>query len=330
MSYPSVGYVYDNIMGGHLHTDYHPERPERIYSINSTITREQLNMLLTKVEARKATHEEVRLAHSEEYLAKITKILTGPQPERLSLTDRDMYANSKTLDSAYFASGSCLNLLEKILDDKLDSGFANVRPPGHHATPEKCSGFCFFNNVMISAISAAMRGKKVLIVDWDIHYADGSVAVLDNLYKTKPELADRIFLFTIHKWDNGSFYPGTGKSHNGKRYISLGFNGSKGDDFYINQFRDILMPTALEFSPDLIIVSAGFDAAMGDPLGECNVTPKGYYNLTQILQEICPKIMMVLEGGYNLESISQSALACLQALLKISFKVPVMHCQTWN
>lgn len=321
-SYPRVGYVYDNQMGGHQHSDFHWERPERIYSINTTVNKAELNMLLYNVKSRKASTEELRLAHSQEYIQAITRQLQGSNPGNISLTDQDMYANKKTLNSALLATGSCLNLLEEILENRMDSGFANVRPPGHHASPEKCNGFCFFNNVVISAINAAMRGKRVLIVDWDVHFGDGSISILNSLHKINPELADKIFFFSIHRWDNGKFYPGTGKSYTKNRSISIGFNGPQGDKYYINQFKNILTPIATEFKPDLILVSAGFDAAMGDPLGGSHVTPEGYYTLSKILQDICPKIMMVLEGGYNLKSISNSAVACLQALLHLPLKIP--------
>ena len=125
--------------------------------------------------------------------------------------------------------------------------------------------------------------------------------------------------FSIHRYDNGSFFPrgDIGKSgiHKSAQIINVGFNGPKDDTFYLSTFNNILKPYALQFNPDLIIVSCGFDAAKGDPLGECHVTPQGYYELTQILQGICPKIAMVLEGGYNLDAISNSAVACLKALL---------------
>jgi histone deacetylase 6 len=165
---------------------------------------------------------------------------------------------------------------------------------------------------MIAALDAAKHCHNVLIVDWDVHCGDGSIEIM----KQNRDI-DNLMYFSIHRSDRGTFYPGqisiSGEELDG-RIIKVGFDGPNGDDFYIETFKSYAKRFR-EFKPDIILVSAGFDAARSDPLGGCFVTPKGYYDMTRILQDICPRIAMVLEGGYSLRAISKSALACVLALL---------------
>ena len=265
-----------------------------------------------------ATREQLAVVHGEWYLDKVFKNM-GLLEDWFD----DIFTNKRTRDSALRATGTALKMVQMIIDDEIDCGFANVRPPGHHASENRCGGFCFFNTVAIAAITAARQGRRVLIVDWDVHYGDGTAAVLQNLAEKDPKVAANIFFFSIHRWDNGSFYPGkgkedgSGKSRNdfANRVINVGFNGAKGDEFYLDTFKSLVLPLRETFKPDLIIVSAGFDAAVGDDLGGCHVTPRCYGELTRLLSAITPHVALVLEGGYNLRSISQSAVECVKALL---------------
>jgi len=312
-----VGVVYDPIMGEH-HNDgdgFHYERPERIYSIYQSLVTSGLISSLVSIKSREATRTELELAHVPEYVNKIIELLSRPNTND-RIPDSDMYANEHTLKAALTAAGSTLQLTQDIMENKIESGFAIVRPPGHHATPGKCMGFCYFHNLGIAAIHAAKNGRRVLIVDFDVHHGNGT----EKLIRKHKELRNLLF-FSIHRWDDGEFYPGTGKPIETERVINVGFNGSRGDGFYLSMFKNRLLPRAKGFAPDLILVSAGFDAAEGDPLGQCTVTPDGYYQMIQILQSICPNIALVLEGGYNLQSISQSSLACTQALLKVPLQI---------
>ena len=343
-----VGYAYDTLCGGHASEDApHPECPERIYSIDKAL---RLNGFVDKVVrcgaqwevngvegGILATREQLEVVHGKWYLDKVFKNM-GLLEDWFD----DIFTNKSTRDSALRATGTALKMVQMIVDGEIDCGFANVRPPGHHASENRCAGFCFFNTVAIAAITAARQGRRVLIVDWDVHYGDGTVAILKTLAEKDPKVAENIFFFSIHRWDNGSFYPGAephGKSNslvmsrvdyanrvinvgfNGEsrndpanRIINVGFNGPKGDEFYIDTFKSLVLPLRETFKPDLIIVSAGFDAAVGDEIGGCHVTPQCYGELTRLLSVITPHVALVLEGGYNLRSISQSAVECMKAL----------------
>jgi len=308
MKSPRVGLIYDTIMGGHKASGFHCERPERIYSIYQALQAHDLLDKLIALPSKEASRTELELAHCSDYLDRTFSDLS--QPGQINLPDYDMFANGQTLKAALTAAGSTLHLTKEVMEDNLDSGFAIVRPPGHHATSGQCMGFCFFNNLGISAIHVAQTGKRVMIVDIDVHHGNGT----QKIVKKHKELRNLLF-YSIHRWDNGTFYPGTGKPCDTERVVNVGFNGSKGDTWYLDTFDNRLIPRAQQFAPELIMVSCGFDAAAGDPLGQCGVTPEGYYAMIKRLQSVCPKIVLVLEGGYNLSAISNSAVACVQALL---------------
>lgn len=302
----TVGLAYDPEMGLHQ-TDFHVESPERIYTLHKMLMKSGLDPLLLRTETREATEEELLLAHTPEYLHKLTVQLLQKAPR---FADPDLYANQHTLKCAKLAVGSCLNL---VTDERVNRGFAMVRPPGHHAMPGKCMGFCYFNNLGICAIHLARTGKRVLIVDWDVHHGNGT----ERLIRRNENRDLPLMFFSIHRYDHGQFYPGTGQPQNGEKIINIGFNGPQDDEFYLNTFQNVLLSRAKKFKPDIILVSCGFDAAQGDPLGQCQVTPSGYYQMTEILKEICPRIYLILEGGYNLQSISESFVACLRSLLDL-------------
>lgn len=314
MSLSPFGLVYEPSLTNHSPHDGgtdHIERPARITSIYQEILNSGMIDLCQHIRGRSITDEEILLAHSPKHLRKMTVALSQPKPY---FADHDMYGNHRTLECARLAAGSTIKLITEMISERIYSGLALVRPPGHHATCNKYMGFCFLNNVMIAALVATKLGKRVLVVDWDVHFGNGSSDIMKNNRDNS-----NLMYFSIHRYDNGTFYPG-GKQgasgiYEGGRLINVGFNGSEDDKFYTTTFNRLLLPQAQKFKPDLIIVSAGFDAAEGDPLGQCHVTPKGYYELTKILQKICPRIALVLEGGYNLKSISESCVACIKALL---------------
>jgi histone deacetylase 4/5 len=311
MSYPNVGYVYDAQMGKH-YSYGHLERPERIYTIQNAISIAGLLPLLKQIKSRLCTDDELLLAHTKAYISK-------KNPLTNSKNNVDMYINDHTINAAKLAAGSTINLVNAIANGELESGFAIVRPPGHHAFANKCSGFCFYNNVAISAKAMSKLGKKVLIVDFDVHFGDAT----HDMVKAWND--PNIHYYSIHRWDDGDFYPGTGKSYISDKIILDGFNGCKGDDYYTNAFNNLFKPNALKYEPDIIIVSAGFDAACGDPLGACIVTSKGYYAMINILKEITPNIALVLEGGYSLESLATGSVACIQALLGLKLDISKVH-----
>ncbi|KAK6175214.1 hypothetical protein SNE40_013722 [Patella caerulea] len=229
----------------------------------------------------------------------------------------DMF--QKSYECALLSAGSVLNVVDTVLSGQAQNGVAINRPPGHHAERDTCMGFCFFNNVAIAAKYAQNKYgvKRILILDWDVHHGNGT----QNQFYNDPS----VLFISLHKFDNGWFYPmapdgghdfigsGDGEGYN----INIPWNHhAMGNSEYISAFLQIVMPVAYEFAPELVLVSAGFDSARGDPLGGYDVLPSGYGHMTHMLSQLANgKVVVILEGGYNLNSISVSMATCTSVLL---------------
>ncbi len=312
------GIVYDARMLQHKGQDSHPERPERIQAIYDHLVRMQFleRKNVVKVESREITDEELRRCHEPRYLEKIRSKLMLCYTIETERNEQvgDMFASAGSYLAARLSAGCAVALADSLLSGQIASGFAICRPPGHHSKCGGCGGFCYYNNGMLCATKLTDAGKKVQVVDWDCHRGDGSIAIMNCALQKENQL---LRYFSIHRWDNGMFYPGgdegkTGISADG-RVSLVGFNGPKGDDYYLQAFlHEFSLDRA--FIPDVIVVSAGFDAALGDPVGQCYVTEDGFRALTQILRRLCPNILMILEGGYNLKSLAECSFACMDEL----------------
>ncbi|GJV50831.1 histone deacetylase 5 [Tanacetum coccineum] len=249
---------------------------------------------------------------------------------RMASTYDSIYFNEASSESAYLAAGSVLGVAEKVAKGELNSAFAIVRPPGHHAEKDEAMGFCLYNNVAIATqflLDQKELGiNKILIVDWDVHHGNGT----QEMFWKDP----RVLFFSVHRHEHGTFYP---RKNDGSHFMmgegpGLGYNINVpwengyfgdagyvecGDADYVAAWDHILIPVAKAFKPDIILISAGFDAAIGDPLGGCRITPNGYGILLKKLMEFSSgKIIMALEGGYNLTSLANSVLACVELLLE--------------
>ncbi|KAI8393322.1 uncharacterized protein BYT42DRAFT_550653 [Radiomyces spectabilis] len=232
--------------------------------------------------------------------------------------------------SARVAAGSLLTLVDKIVLGQLRNGFALIRPPGHHAEDDAAMGFCFFNNVAVAAATTLTKYptkiKKILIIDWDIHHGNGT----QKIFYDNPN----VLYISVHRWDKGKFYPFSGAPEEcGEdgglgRNVNIAFSMSEekpkpmGDTEFIAAFHHLLIPIARQFGPDMIFVSAGFDAAEGHPenLGGYNVTPRGFALMTKMVNdlanEICDgRLVLSLEGGYELQPLANSAAASVAQLL---------------
>uniref|UniRef100_A0A1D1Z292 histone deacetylase n=1 Tax=Anthurium amnicola TaxID=1678845 RepID=A0A1D1Z292_9ARAE len=291
----------------------HPERPDRLQAIAASLSTAGLFPgKCFRLPAREITVEELQMVHALDHI----EAVESTKNMLLSYFTPDTYANEHSASAARLAAGLCSDLASAIISGHARNGFALVRPPGHHAGVKQAMGFCLHNNAAVAALAAQAAGaKKVLIVDWDVHHGNGTQEIFEG---------NRSVLYvSLHRHENGRFYPGTGAAEEVGIMDAEGYcvnipwkTGGVGDNDYIFAFQQVLLPIAMEFAPDLTIISAGFDAARGDPLGCCDVTPDGYAQMTYMLNSVSQgKLLVVLEGGYNLRSISSSAIAVIKVLL---------------
>lgn len=225
--------------------------------------------------------------------------------------------------SALLSAGGAIEVCRAVTNRQIKNGIAVIRPPGHHAEPEQPMGFCFFDNVAIAARTCQAdygdKCRKILIIDWDVHHGNG----IQKAFEGDPN----VLYISIHVFrdEGGLFYPGSEYGNHKHCGIGkgVGFNinipwpsKGMGDADYLYAFQQIVMPVAFEFNPDLVIIAAGFDAAQGDMLGGCFVSPAGYAHMTHMLMSLAGgRLAVCLEGGYNLAAIANSALAVTRVLM---------------
>ncbi|XP_078680194.1 protein deacetylase HDAC6-like isoform X1 [Branchiostoma floridae x Branchiostoma belcheri] len=318
-----VGLVYDEAMTNHVNIWFpgHPEQPYRIRRIMQALDRHRLQDRCVKLESRLATEEELLYLHTSEHL-QLMQETAEMTPRQLNRTQSDfnsIFLCNDTYKSACLAAGCSMNAVESVVTGSVRSAVAVVRPPGHHAEVDKPCGFCIFNSASLAARYAQRRlgVGRVLILDWDIHHGNGT----QHMFEEDPT----VLYISIHRFDNGTFFPGSpdadctvvGSGPGEGFTVNVPWSrGGMGDPEYMAAFQQVVMPIAYEYSPELVIVSAGFDAARGDPLGHCDVTPSGYAHMTHMLSSLAGgRVVLLLEGGYNLSSISESMSECTKILL---------------
>ncbi|KZT43546.1 histone deacetylase clr3 [Sistotremastrum suecicum HHB10207 ss-3] len=320
---PTTGYVYDVRMMAHADARDHPETPERIVRIHNLLKANQLLSEMLYIPVRLITRQEVLLVHSEDHWNKIESIQYMDQDqitESQSFYDQlSLYVNASTTMASKLSCGGVVEACLAVAEGKVRNAFAIVRPPGHHAEPDEHMGFCFFNNVAVATRVVQLQTKlqRIMILDWDVHHGNGTQrAFYDNA---------SVLYVSLHRYEGGAYYPcgpfGAMESCGEDAGLGTSVNvpwpcGGMRDADYLYAFQKLIMPIAFEFSPDLVIVSAGFDAAEGDDLGECHVSPAGYAHMTHMLLSLASgRVVVALEGGYNLDSISVSARAVTEVLL---------------
>ncbi|XP_073862821.1 histone deacetylase 7 isoform X20 [Macaca fascicularis] len=342
----TTGLIYDSVMLKHQcscgDNSRHPEHAGRIQSIWSRLQERGLRSQCECLRGRKASLEELQSVHSERHV-----LLYGTNPlSRLKLdngklagllaqrmfvmlpcggvgVDTDTIWNElHSSNAARWAAGSVTDLAFKVASRELKNGFAVVRPPGHHADHSTAMGFCFFNSVAIACRQLQQQSKasKILIVDWDVHHGNGT----QQTFYQDPS----VLYISLHRHDDGNFFPGSGAVDEVGAGSGEGFNVNvawtggldppMGDPEYLAAFRTVVMPIAREFSPDLVLVSAGFDAAEGHPapLGGYHVSAKCFGYMTQQLMNLAGgAVVLALEGGHDLTAICDASEACVAALL---------------
>jgi len=307
-----TGIVRDESYIDHRPGDFHPESHRRL-----EITYEMLNDVDMKdnyadVPVREATQEELLYIHSKDYVNLVASTAGKPY----GYLDGDTQTSAGSYQAALRAAGGLINAIEMVNSGKLDNAFALVRPPGHHAERNRGMGFCLFNNVAIGAVYAQkdLGLKKILIADWDLHHGNST----QHCFEADPT----ILYFSTHQYP---FYPGTGSFSevgrgDGEGYtVNVPLSTGYGDSEYNAIYQQILQPIALQFKPDLFLASVGFDIYEGDPLGGMLVTPDGFAGLTHTLMDIARltcdgKLLLTLEGGYNLQGLRDSVKVVLKEL----------------
>ncbi|XP_045552485.1 histone deacetylase 6 isoform X3 [Salmo salar] len=320
----TTGLVYDQRMMEHhnIWDSHHPELPQRIQRIFSRHEDLGLVSRCLRIPARLALEEELALCHSLEHIAKIkaTEGMKTRDLHRLGDEYNSIFISTESYRSARLAAGACFNAVQAVLTGQVRNGVAIVRPPGHHAEKDAACGFCFFNTAALTARyaqSISQQPLRVLILDWDVHHGNGTQHIFEE--------DDSVLYISLHRYEDGTFFPTSEDAHynrvgKGKGTgfnVNIPWNGAKmGDAEYLAAFHSVVMPIAREFDPGLVLVSAGFDAARGDPLGGYQVTPPGYAHLTHLLMGLAGgRVLVILEGGYNLTAISESMSACTSILL---------------
>ena len=312
----SLALIKDDRYLEHDPGDGHPESPERLRVLHGLIEREFSGLPL--IPPRLATQSELVLVHDPSYIQAVANT-AGRTHSQL---DPDTGLSARSYEIACLAAGGLLNGVDALLNPQSEirnpkSIFAFVRPPGHHAEPERGMGFCLFNNVAIAAAYAKEQYglKRILIVDWDLHHGNGTQrAFFDD---------PGVLFFSSHQYP---YYPGSGGVHEvgsgkGEGYtVNAPFPTGFGDAEYVSVYTKILTPIALEYKPELVLVSAGFDPFVKDPLGGMKLTGEGFGALAGIVQDIARqacggKVLMTLEGGYNPEGLRNGVRAVLQTLI---------------
>jgi len=308
----NVGLIRDARFLEHVPSGYHPEHPRRLETIHQTLDANPGLCQYTTIPAREATPEEIRRVHTSAY-HRLVESTRGCSGRRL---DPDTYVSSESYRAAKLAAGGLLALVDAVHAGQVHNGFALVRPPGHHAEHDHGMGFCIYNNVAIAARYARDQGlaEKILIVDWDLHHGNGTQHTFEG--------DETVLYFSTHQYP---FYPGTGAAEEvgtGKakgRTVNVPLPGGQGDPDYLQVFREILVPVARGFHPGLILVSAGFDIYRADPLGSMRVTENGFAHLTRLLLSLADehcggRLVLTLEGGYDVEGQARSVQAVLETL----------------
>jgi acetoin utilization deacetylase AcuC-like enzyme len=287
----------------------HPEQPARLARILDLLETEPIPGVERRA-PRPATEGELAAVHTP----RLREYLQGLRG-RHEAVDPDTVTSPDSYDAAVLAAGASVRAVEEVLAGRARNAFALVRPPGHHAEPDQAMGFCLFNNVAIAAEAARRQGaERVLILDWDVHHGNGTQAA----FWTRRD----VLYMSAHQFP---YYPGTGAPHEvgegeGAGYtLNCGLAGGATDADYGAVFQELFLPVAQAYKPDVVLVSAGFDAHHKDPIGGMVVTERGFAAMCTAMRDVAQsacggKLVLLLEGGYSLEGLSRSVHTCVKVL----------------
>lgn len=307
-----TGYASDPFYLRH-ETEPHPENPGRLTAIQNRLESSKFYNNLIPIQPRKATAEEIGLVHDTGYVASVKQSCA----DQVRNLDADTVISSDSYDAALLSAGAGISAIDQLIDGNIHNAFCAVRPPGHHAEHDHAMGFCLFNNVGVAARYAQKtKGlNKIFIFDWDVHHGNGS----QHSFYSDPS----IYYSSMHQYP---FYPGTGAGEETGTGDGLGttlnlpMDAYSDDDDYLSAVQNKLVPEIQRYKPDLIIISAGFDAHQNDPLAQIQLTTDCFGKMTELLmgiaKDVCDgRLLSMLEGGYDYDALSDSVRLHMQTLL---------------
>jgi acetoin utilization deacetylase AcuC-like enzyme len=309
-----TGLIFDPAVSHHETGFGHPEQPARVAAVFNQLRDSQTLERLQRIPARAAAEDELALAHDRGYIDLVRCEVAANRDE---LSTGDTVISPHSFEAAKLAAGSVCAAIDAVFAGEIENAFCLVRPPGHHAEHNRGMGFCLFNNVAVGARYAQKRYgvERVLIADWDVHHGNGT----QEIFYRDPS----VFFFSTHQ---SPWYPGTGAAHETGDGPGNGFTlncplpAGSGREEIAGAFRNLLLPALHNFQPQLILISAGFDSRIGDPLGQFTLDDEDFADLTRQMLDLAAstahcRLISVLEGGYNLEGLASAANAHVEALL---------------
>ena len=314
MNRKKPGILYDTRLFRHVIDQHTPENPQRLRSLYHQLATPAYQSQFLRIEADGIDIEAVEAVHPRFYLDQIRRHSQSGKPFGY---DKDTYVMANTLDSALLAAGGCLQMAGAIMSGTIDKGFALIRPPGHHAEPGRGMGFCVLNNIAITAtwLRRVYGLSRILIFDFDVHHGNGT----QEAFYSTPE----VLVCSFHQHD---LFPFTGSAKELGEEKGLGYTVNipvypqYGDVEYTYLAGQVLQNIVEQYMPQIILVSAGFDGHQNDPISKTHLTTQWFATVTAMLKrmadETCDgRLLMVLEGGYNPQSLHESVLAVLKTLV---------------